>query len=385
MKRKILIFSEYYYPAKNYGGPLTSIRNIVNTCSDEFDFYLVSYNHDFNDPKPFENIANHWNQVDKAKVLYCDDKTLKFNVKEIVNILNMEKFDLVWLTGIFRPEKKWIVIKYCNKKGIPVIISPRGEVSPGAINLKRTKKLIYSHLVKLTNLFKKTYFHITHNDELLGLKKYFNISESQIFFAPNIAVDEIGSCEKTKDSGKIDFVFISRIHKKKNLKYAVEKVVKLSGNVSFDIYGPIEDENYWKEIEEIIEAAPDNVTIKYMGSVNPEDVSKVFCKYHFLLFPTLSENYGHVIVEAMINSCPPVISEKTTPWDDMNEFTGLVLPLSDEVAFTRKLQHLVDVNNEEYQEYLKQNFKYINKKMIENDAVQKHKDMINVIIDKHIN
>lgn len=381
--KKILIFSEYYIPSINYGGPLTSIKNIVETCSDEFEFYIVSYNHDFNNSIRFKNIKEGWNKVGHANVLYCDDKSLKFNRKVILEIINMEKFDLIWLTGIFRPEKKWIIIKYCDNRNIPVLISPRGEVSPGAIRLKKAKKILYSFLVKSTNLFRNTHFHITHNDESQGLKKYFNISENKIYFAPNISSDGVLSINKKKEKNEINFIFISRIHKKKNLVFAVESVIKLKGKIFFDIYGPIEDSNYWNDVKNIIETAPKNVSIKYKGVVEPEKVSELFKEYHFLLFPTYSENFGHVIAEAISNSCPAIISKNTTPWDDMNEYTGLVLSLDNPTFFVNTLQELVDLDNEKYQYYLELNSKYIKEKLRENNAVEKHKNMLNTIICKY--
>lgn len=37
-RKRVLIFNGYFIPAKNYGGPLTSCKNVIKTCSDEFDF-----------------------------------------------------------------------------------------------------------------------------------------------------------------------------------------------------------------------------------------------------------------------------------------------------------------------------------------------------------
>ena len=45
-KKKVFAFS-CYLPAKRYGGPLKSIYNLVETTSDEFDYYLISLDHDF--------------------------------------------------------------------------------------------------------------------------------------------------------------------------------------------------------------------------------------------------------------------------------------------------------------------------------------------------
>lgn len=54
--KKILIFNGWYLPSKRCGGPVTSIRNTVEACSDEFQFYIVALDHDFGDTAVFPNI-----------------------------------------------------------------------------------------------------------------------------------------------------------------------------------------------------------------------------------------------------------------------------------------------------------------------------------------
>ncbi len=38
---------------------------------------------------------------------------------------------------------------------------------------------------------------------------------------------------------------------------------------------------------------------------------------HLFVFTTFSENFGHSIVESMLNGCPNLISNNT-PWNDIN-------------------------------------------------------------------
>ena len=80
--RKILIFNGYYYPSKNCGGPITSYENIINACSDEYDFYVACYDHDFNDMTPFGKEKGVWHQVGKAKVHTLIRVNLTFQKRE---------------------------------------------------------------------------------------------------------------------------------------------------------------------------------------------------------------------------------------------------------------------------------------------------------------
>ena len=42
---------------------------------------------------------------------------------------------------------------------------------------------------------------------------------------------------------------------------------------------------------------------------------EIFSEYDVFLFPTMAENYGHVIFEAMAGGCVPIISDRT-PWNN---------------------------------------------------------------------
>ena len=84
--------------------------------------------------------------------------------------------------------------------------------------------------------------------------------------------------------------------------------------------------------------------VNYCGMLSHDEIHKTFCRYDAFLFPTLSENYGHVIAEALVTGCIPIISDQT-PWTDMNEAgAGWALPLEDETAFKKAIQEVVDMD-----------------------------------------
>lgn len=122
----------------------------------------------------------------------------------------------------------------------------------------------------------------------------------------------------------------------------------MSGEAAFDIYGPIEDDSYWKECQIEIEKLPKNVTVNYCGLVSHDAVHEIFSKYDAFLFPTFSENYGHVIAEALAVGTPVIISDQT-PWNDINDANaGWALPLENEEAFTSAIQEIIGCNHNNY-------------------------------------
>lgn len=379
--KKILVFNGYYIPAKKYGGPTTSLAAIVENCSEDYHFYIVAANHDLNDKKLFEGIYSGWNDVGKAKVLYIDLERINYNSKGINNILQEIKPDMVWLVGILVPAGKWVVAKQCRKRNIPYLISPRGEVCENTFHMKYPKKKIASMLANFFDVYKNAWFHATSEEEKEGLIKYYNACEDRIFLVPNIPSNLYGRKRNIfKQTGELRIVFISRIQEKKNLLFALEVVNKLECDVIFDIYGPIESTEYWKKCEEVIQSSPKNVHISYKGSLTPDDVMKTFEKYHCFLFPTVSENYGHVIVESLSISCPVILSKGTTPWDDLDNKAGYICELNDFDGFLKALLKIADMNNEVYYKFMVEIQKYYDTKICQDNAVEGHLRMINRII-----
>lgn len=193
----------------------------------------------------------------------------------------------------------------------------------------------YLFFARHLGFYKGAWFHATSDDEFEGLEHYIGAPTDRISYVRNIPVmPEDYRVDYEKKSGEIRMVFISRIHEVKNLKFAVKVAAKVKNyKVVFDVYGPKESQDYWNECEEIGKNAPSNVTLNYCRVLTPDEVGNTFKKYDCFLFPTINENYGHVIAESLANGCPVILSKGTTPWDDLDNVAGYVCDLRDEDAF----------------------------------------------------
>ena len=111
------------------------------------------------------------------------------------------------------------------------------------------------------------------------------------------------------------------------------------------IYGPLEDLVYWKRCQSLIAVLPSNVSVEYLGEVNPSSVMEVFSAFELFVLPTFGENYGHVVLECLTSGTPVLISDQT-PWDPSDDGAVLVLPLGDSsswaVALDRHAQMSAD-------------------------------------------
>ena len=90
----------------------------------------------------------------------------------------------------------------------------------------------------------------------------------------------------------------------KNLQFALEMLKSAHGEIQLDIYGPVDDQVYWKSCVALISGLPNSIRVTYEGSVAQDQVLEVFAKYHFQLLPTLGENFGYTILEGLAAGCP---------------------------------------------------------------------------------
>src|SRR5690625_3508699 len=352
-KTTILVFVRYYIPGYKSGGPLRTISNMVEALKDSFDFYIVTSDRDALDVVPYEFLhgkQNEWYQVGGAKVFYLNKSQQTINnYKQLIKKIN---FDFIYLNSFFDTNfslKPLISYRFLNLPIERVVLAPRGEFSSGALQLKSTKKNIYIRLVRLLGLYKNLTWHASSDYEKQDVLSVFS-SESKVKIALNLHDQSeykppAPIVKHTNQPLKI--VFLSRIATKKNIKFIINILNNINKKILFDIYGPIREKQYWQQCLSLIDELPMNIRFKYKGTVNHAEVRDILSKYHLFFLPTLGENYGHVILEALSSGTPVLISD-TTPWLDLEENNvGWALSLENEDSFKEKIEWLASATQEE--------------------------------------
>lgn len=357
---KILIVMAGFFPGKKYGGPPVSIDNFCSLM-EEHECYIITQDHDLGETEKYKDVTKGWNNRGNCKVLYVSDSEYKRATFEhvIVDI----KPDIVYLQGLFQ-SCVLPCLQLAKKHTIPVLLAPRGELCKGALNIKKWKKLPYIEAVKMRGLVKDIHWQSTSDEETAAIKKLMKAEDSHIHRLdniPSIPKEDYPRHEKTIGEGR--FVFLSRIHPKKNLLFAISLFKEIEGKAQFDIYGPIEDEDYWDQCQEEIKRLPESVRVEYKGLVSHDLVHEVLSQYDAFLFPTLSENYGHVIAESLMVGTPVLISDQT-PWTDVNDNnTGWAYNLREEGKFVEAIRYMIYIDNYEMEQFSISTKKFARHKM----------------------
>lgn len=333
-----------FFPGMKAGGPPVSVDNFC-TLMNNYSCYIVTHNHDADDPTPYDVVTDGWNDRGNCKVLYVADSA--YNKSTFEKVIEEIHPDILYLQGLFQ-SCVLPCLQLAKKNSIPVLLAPRGELCEGALNIKKWKKIPYIEAVKMMGLVKNIHWQSTSEEETEEIKKLMKASDDHIHRLDNIpSIPKKEYTRREKVGGEGRFVFLSRIHPKKNLLFAIQLYKEVQGKAEFDIYGPIEDVEYWNQCKDEIKKLPENVKVEYKGLVDHDQVHEVFSQYDAFLFPTLSENYGHVIAESLIVGTPVIISDQT-PWRGLEEVgAGWVLPLNDEGGFQKAIQKIVDDDKNE--------------------------------------
>ncbi len=362
-KKSILVVTGGYFPGVNFGGIATSRYNFTEAFGDEYDIVIVTRNHDYKTVTPFEGIKSGYNRYGKAQVLYLSDED--FNGASFGKIMDETEPDIVYASGTittyFYYNKE--LFAEAKKRNIPVLITPDGDVLDNAMKHKRIKKFGSALFCRLKSAFSGVWFQATTAGEVKNLPKYLGIKPERITLIPNMPCVFDSRKNYEKDEGTLKVVFSGRIHPIKNLLFAIKCLCKLKQNVTFDIYGSMEDVEYWNECKKAIAEAPKNVRIEYKGRLDSAKAREISKDYDCFFLPTVSENYGYVIEEALLCGCPVIISRGTTPWDDVHGVAGFTAELGDTEAFVSELDRIADMDTTRYNEYTKGLNEYIKEKL----------------------
>lgn len=364
---QVLTFAGVFLPGYKGGGPIKTIKNLFEQAGKDISFKLVTSDRDLGDARPYTSVAfGEWNEVGNASVFYAQPGERGY--RQIAGILREKNYDLVYLNSFFSPRFSFYPLLLTKVLRQPVVLSPRGEFSEGALGLKPLKKKLFIAVYKLLRLHRGTVFQVSSDYEAEDVRRALG-PNVDTHVAENIGAQDFVEQLESRTSGLLKSVFISRISPKKNLLAALGILKSVQQPLAYDIYGPIEDQDYWNECEKVIGTLPQHIQVQHKGTLNPDEVVKTLGKYDVFFFPTMGENYGHVIAEALCAGLPIVIAD-TTPWRNLQQLgIGWDLPLSNPDAFSAALDELASMPVEEHLRMRERVLAWAKNKFSQRDAV----------------
>ena len=147
---------------------------------------------------------------------------------------------------------------------------------------------------------------------------------------------------------KVKLCFFARVMEQKGIEDAINCVMDLDKDVSFDIYGPI-DKNYKTHFLNVQKKFPKNIC--YKGVINSDESVSVLKNYDILLFPTKFKTEG--IPGTIIDAYASGLTIVSSIWDNFseivdNDVTGIGFEINNYSDFKKKLTELLNDNDKIY-------------------------------------
>ena len=339
----VLTLLRYYLPGFKTGGPAQSLSNIVEALGDEFEFRILTSDRDVLDAEAYPGIpTDQWTKAGKAWVRYISPPNQTFSAW--IKLLRLIPYDLLYLNSVFDPvfTVQVLLARAIQRvSNAPIVVAPRGELSPGAVSLKSWKKKPFLLIARRSGLYRRVIWHASTSDEAGWIRQQFGAAAT-VFVARNLASQphRVGVHDRDQSSPEpLRIVFLSRISRKKNLAFALKVLAAVRVDARLDIWGTREDASYWKECEPLVQMMPEHIKVSYRGVAEHSKVMEILSAYDLFFLPSLGESFGHAIAEALAVGTPLLLSNRT-PWRNLNAHgVGWDLSLeTGEAPFSRAIE-----------------------------------------------
>jgi len=213
-----------------------------------------------------------------------------------------------------------------------VVVSPRGTLSTWALKRSRIKKGLAWTLYARRALYRADMVHVTAHSEMEEVRRAGY--RGPICIVPNVVKMPQAVMPKTKSSGPIEFLFLSRLHPKKGLEFLLRVWAEIEGAVDarLQIVGP-DNGGYLSKLKGLSQALGLR-HVEFRGELLGPDKEAAFRSADVFLLPTHSDNFANVVAEAMSYALPVIVSTGA-PWEIVeHEKCGSWLPLDAEVWAT---------------------------------------------------
>jgi glycosyltransferase involved in cell wall biosynthesis len=351
--KKILLFTDWYSPGYRAGGPIQSCANLVNHLKDSYQFFIVTSAYDYGSYEPYPNVKmDAWSkQEENVSICYLSRKSE--NIKFIKSLISQVNFDIIYLNSMFSIKYTVHPLRAIQNqlKHKKVILAPRGMLASGALSVKSKKKEFFLFFFKLLRIPSKLIFHATAEQELAYIKRTFG-ENVQVLLAPNLPAKSIQEDQqKVKYKKQLKLVCISRLSEEKNVNFILEILKNVKVMLSLDVFGSLKNERYVRDFKSKYDLLPENVKVNLQGEISNNEVREKIPAYDFFILPTLGENFGHAIYEALSAGLPVIISDKT-PWRNLEENkAGWDLPLDNIDVWVEVLRKAAEMSEQEYREW----------------------------------
>lgn len=348
-KPRVLVLIDWYKPFFRAGGPVRSMVNMVDHLHTEVDFHIITGDRDYTATEaPADLPKDQWVRQDKGEQVWYASPEGR-SMARWKELLHQPQWDVVYINGLWSRWSTLVPLWLLRGTKQRRIVAVRGMLAHGMMRQKRLLKRVVLRALRTAGCFRGVEFQATNQEEEEDVRRWVG-RDVRVHLVPNLGRRMVDQAPRpiAKPCGELRLVSVARIAQEKNTLFALEQLSGLPGRVHLDLYGTVYHEAYWERCRQVIAALPPHITVKWHGQIDSEAVPEVLERAHALFMPSLGENFGHTMLEALAVGRPILISDRT-PWRGLEaQRAGWDLPLEKPERFREALRMLVDMDDVTY-------------------------------------
>lgn len=325
---KILHVVPTYLPATRYGGPIVAVHGLCKS--------LVARGHEVTvfttnvDGRGVSDVPlQHPVDLDGVRVVYFPSRFRRLYWSPAMGRALEEQvrdFDLVhvhatWLwTGV-------AAARAAKKHGVPYVISPRGMLVPELIRHRSTLiKLAWLALFERRNFAGAAAIHFTSQREWDDAREV-RIALPSPFVVPN-GIDVLPRPAIPRQTDTV--AYLGRINWKKGLDALIEALVNVP-EVKLVVAGN-DEEQLTPKLRDLARRLHVDHRVTFRGPVQGRAKDEILAGATMFVLPSISENFGNVIVEAMSMETPVICTPAVGLAPDIEAWGAGMVAERDELA-----------------------------------------------------
>lgn len=312
---KLLHVVPTYVPAFRYGGVVQAVHGLCRALarrghevtvftSDTDGASRIAVPYD--GPMQVDGVAVHYFRTLIRRTTFCPRMGRELERR-------MCEFDVVHTHSVFL-WPTWAAARVARRHRVPYLVTPHGMLVPELVRRKNYwMKQAWIALVERRNLERAAMIHATSHLEAADLRR-FGFRLPEIAVVPNGAdaptrlspSDRVSPDIRAALSRRPVLLFLGRLNWKKGLDRLIQALARIP-EATLVVAGN-DEEGYLPQLQQLARACHVADRVTFVGAVDGPDKSALLGEADVFVLPSLSENFGIAVLEAMAHGCPVVVS-----------------------------------------------------------------------------
>ena len=250
----------------------------------------------------------------------------------------LSSFDLVHIHSLWCYPNR-AVRQASLKFGVPYVVRPAGSLEPWSMGVSSMRKKWYFQAIERANLNQAAAVHAMSSKEADHIRAYG--LRPPVWTIPN-GIDPISALDDEVikhvrmslglGPGASMILFLGRLHPVKNLSFLLDvfrDLLRQHPETHLVLAGP-DQGPYADTLKRQVANEGLHEGVTFYGEIRGDEKTALLQAADVLCLPSLSENFGNVVLEALASGTA-VFAADTTPWTELDRWgCGRCLPLERE-------------------------------------------------------